>query len=117
MVKLLIAKNIATSPTDAITFLTRFVDQRTAHEQGGPLLRSLCSPRLLFAFVHCDTIQRREGPPRLGGLIGGLPMVRATMNGALSCARLARRDCPERAESLLTKTLEFVPHSRTYPSR
>ena len=35
VVKLLIAKNIATSPPDAITFLSRLVDQRTAHEQGG----------------------------------------------------------------------------------
>jgi hypothetical protein len=35
VVKLLIAKNIATSPTDAITFLSRLVDQRTAHKQGG----------------------------------------------------------------------------------
>ena len=49
-VKLLIAKNIATSPTDAITFRSRLVDQRTAHEQGGPLLPSLCSPLLFFAF-------------------------------------------------------------------
>jgi putative addiction module component (TIGR02574 family) len=60
VVKLLIAKNIAHSPTDAITFLSRPVDQRTAHEQGGPLLPSLCSPRLPFAFVNCDDIQRRE---------------------------------------------------------
>jgi hypothetical protein len=35
VVKLLIAKNIATSPTEAITFLSRLVEQRTAHEQGG----------------------------------------------------------------------------------
>ena len=34
-VKLLIAKDIATSPTDEITFLSRLVDQRTAHEQRG----------------------------------------------------------------------------------
>jgi hypothetical protein len=35
VVKLLITKNIATSPTDAITFLSRLVDQGTAHEEGG----------------------------------------------------------------------------------
>jgi hypothetical protein len=62
VVKLLIAKNIATSPTEAITLLSRPVDQRTAHEQGGPPLPSLCSPRLPFAFVNCDGIQRRESP-------------------------------------------------------
>jgi hypothetical protein len=50
VVKLLIAKNIATSATAAITFLSRLVDQRTAHERGGPLLRTLCSPLLFFAF-------------------------------------------------------------------
>jgi hypothetical protein len=61
-VKLLIAKKIATSPTDPITFLPQLVDQRTAHEQWGPLLPSLCSPRLPFAFVDCDGIQRRESP-------------------------------------------------------
>ena len=49
-VKLLIAKYIAASPTDAITFLSQLVGQRIAHEQGGPLLPSLCSPRLPFAF-------------------------------------------------------------------
>jgi hypothetical protein len=59
-VKLLIAKNIATSPTDAITFLSRLVDQRTAHEQGGPLLPSLCSPLLFFAFADSAGVQRSE---------------------------------------------------------
>jgi hypothetical protein len=54
------AKNIAASPADAITFCLRLVDQRTTHEQGGPLLRSLCSPRLFFAFVNSSSIQRRE---------------------------------------------------------
>jgi hypothetical protein len=44
VVKLLIAKNIATSPADAITFLAPLVGQRAAHEQGGPLLPGLCSP-------------------------------------------------------------------------
>jgi len=60
VVKLLIAKNIATSPTDAITFLSRLVDQRTAHEQGGPLLPSLCSPLLFFAFADSAGVQRSE---------------------------------------------------------
>jgi hypothetical protein len=60
-VKSLIAKNIATSPTDAITFLSRLVDQRTAHEQGGPLLPSLCSPLLFFAFRgFCRRPEERE---------------------------------------------------------
>jgi hypothetical protein len=59
-VKSLIAKNIATSPTDAITFLSRLVDQRTAHEQGGPLLPSLCSPLLFFAFADSAGVQRSE---------------------------------------------------------
>ena len=57
-VNMLITKNIATPPTDAITFLSWLVDQRTAHEQGGPLLPSLCSPRLFFAFVDSDRVQR-----------------------------------------------------------
>src|SRR5436309_15899043 len=35
VVKLLIAKYIATAPIDAITFLSRLIDQRTAHEQRG----------------------------------------------------------------------------------
>src|SRR5687767_13078147 len=35
VVKLLIAKNIATSPTDAMTSVSRLVAQRTAREQGG----------------------------------------------------------------------------------
>ena len=43
VVKLLIAKNIATSPTEAITFLSRPVDQRTAHEQGDHCSR-VCVP-------------------------------------------------------------------------
>ena len=50
-VKLLIAKNIATSPTDAITFLSRLVDQRTAHEQGGTTAPESVFPLLFFAFV------------------------------------------------------------------
>ena len=54
VVKLLIAKNIATSPTDAITFLSQLVEQRTAHEQGGPLLQGLWSPRFFFAFVDFE---------------------------------------------------------------
>lgn len=58
--KLLIAKNIAASPTGAITFRSRLVDQRTAHEEGGPLLPSLCSPLLFFAFADSDRVQRRE---------------------------------------------------------
>ena len=58
-VKLLIAKNIATLPIDAITFLSRLVDPQTAHEQGGPLLPSLCSPLLFFAFADSDGIQKR----------------------------------------------------------
>lgn len=58
-VKLQIAKNIATSPADAIAFRSRLFDQRTAHEQGGPLLRSLCSPRLFFAFVPSGGIHER----------------------------------------------------------
>ena len=64
VVKLLIAKNIATSPTDAITFLSRLVDQRTAHEQGGPLLRSLCSPLLFFA-LRVLKASKRRGSARL----------------------------------------------------
>ena len=60
VVKLLIAMNIATSPIDAITFLSRLVDQRTAHEQGGPLLPSLCSPLLFFAFVNLEGVQEEE---------------------------------------------------------
>ena len=59
-VKSLIAKNIATSPNDAITFLWRLVDQRTAHEQGGPLLPSLWSPLLFFAFADSAGVQRSE---------------------------------------------------------
>ena len=59
-VKLLIAKNIATSPADAITFLSQLVDQRTRTSKGGPLLRSLCSPLLFFAFVNFTSIQRRR---------------------------------------------------------
>jgi hypothetical protein len=60
VVKLLIAKNIATSRTDGITSLAPLVDRRTAHAQGGPLLRSLCAPRLFFAFLNSSSIQRRE---------------------------------------------------------
>jgi hypothetical protein len=60
VVKLLIAKNIATSPTDAITFLSRPVDQRTVHEQGGPPLPSLCSPLLFFAFMASAASRGRE---------------------------------------------------------
>jgi hypothetical protein len=62
VVKLLIAKNIATSRTDGITSLAPLVDRRTAHAQGGPLLRSLCSPRLFFAFVN--PASSREGRAR-----------------------------------------------------
>jgi hypothetical protein len=62
VVKLLIAKNFVTSPTDAITLFSQLVGPRTAHEPGGPLLPSLCSPRLPFAFVDCEAIQRRESP-------------------------------------------------------
>src|SRR5687768_13990042 len=60
VVKLLIAKNIATSPIDAITFLSRLIDQRTAPSIGGPVLPGLCSPLLFFAFGDSDCIQRRR---------------------------------------------------------
>src|SRR4051812_24296679 len=63
-VKSQIAKNIATSSTDAITFLSRLVDQRTAHEQGGPLLPSLCSPLLSFA-LRVLRASKRRGSARL----------------------------------------------------
>ncbi len=64
VVKLLITRDIATSPPDAITFLSRLVDQRTAREHGGPLLPSLCSPLLFFAFVNSTSIRRRESSRR-----------------------------------------------------
>ena len=56
-VKLLIAKNIATSPTDAITFLSRLVDPRTAHEQGGTTAPESVFPLLFFAFVGAGSLQ------------------------------------------------------------
>jgi hypothetical protein len=62
-VKSLIAKNIDTSPTDAMTFLSRLLDQRTAHEQRGPLLPSLCSPRPFFASAN-SKVARRGGMSR-----------------------------------------------------
>ena len=53
--------NIATSPIDAITFLSRLVDQRTAPSIGGPLLPTLWSPRLFFAFA--DLVASRAEKP------------------------------------------------------
>jgi hypothetical protein len=43
VVKLLSAKHIATSPTDAITSLSQLAGQRTAHEQGDHCSR-VCVP-------------------------------------------------------------------------
>ena len=60
VVKLLIAKNIATSPTDAITFLSRLVDQRTAHEQGGTTAPESVFPPPFLRFRDSDGIQRRR---------------------------------------------------------
>ena len=60
-VKLLIAKNIATSPTDAITFLSRLVDQRTAHEQGGTTAPESVSPPPFLRFRRfCRRPEERE---------------------------------------------------------
>jgi hypothetical protein len=50
VVKLLIAKNIAVSPVDAITFLSRLIDQRTAHEQRGTTAPESVFPPLFLRF-------------------------------------------------------------------
>jgi hypothetical protein len=60
VVKLLIAKNIATSPTDAITFFSQLVDQQTAHQQGGTTAPGSVFPLLFFAFVCSGSLQGRK---------------------------------------------------------
>jgi hypothetical protein len=60
VVKSLIANNIATSPSSRNHVDPRRVDHRTAHEPGGPLLPSLWSPRLFFAFVYSGGLQGTE---------------------------------------------------------
>jgi len=50
VVKLLIAKNIATSPADEITFLTRLVDQRTATSKGGTTAPESVVPPFFLRF-------------------------------------------------------------------
>jgi hypothetical protein len=62
VVKLLTAKSIATAPGDASTLRCGEFEHRIAHERGGPLLPSLWSPRLFFAFADSDCIQRGERP-------------------------------------------------------
>jgi hypothetical protein len=52
VVKLLIAKNIASSPIDAITLLSRLIYSDPRTSKGGPLLPGLCSP-LLSWLLRC----------------------------------------------------------------
>ena len=61
VVKLLIAKNIATHRRDAITLLCGELITEPRMSQGGPLLPSLWSPRSFFAFVI--QVHRKEGRP------------------------------------------------------
>ena len=62
VVKLLMVKNIATSPTDAITFLSWLVISELRTSKGGPLLPGLCSPRFFFAFAI--PVHRQEARSR-----------------------------------------------------
>jgi hypothetical protein len=86
VVKLLIAKNIASSPIDAITLLSRLIYSEPRTSKGGPLLPRLCSPLLFFAFV-ASAVSRGREPARESAIIGRLPMVLARGLKTTLCVR------------------------------
>ena len=64
VVKLLITKNIATSPLTQSRSSRGLLISEPLTSKGGPLLPSLCSPLLFFAFVNSSSSQGRESSLR-----------------------------------------------------
>ena len=69
--KLLIAKNIASSPIDAITLLSRLIYSEARTSKRGPLLPRLWSPLLFFAFV-ASAVSRGREPACESAIVGRL---------------------------------------------
>ena len=63
VVKSVIAKNIATLPTTQSRSARGSLIREPRTSKGGPLIPSLCSPRLFFAFVDAGGVQ---GPEKSG---------------------------------------------------
>ena len=72
VVKLLIAKNIASSPIYAITLLSRLIYSEARTSKRGPLLPRLWSPLLFFAFV-ASAVSRGREPACESAIVGRLP--------------------------------------------
>ena len=117
VVKLLIAKNIATSPADAITLLSQLVDQRTAHEQGGPLLPGLCSP-ISLRFRSVSVVPKGNGSRDYSrGSTGSLSRARTPNTHSwmrLNGSRRTNRSSPSTPQCKLAQRQRPLPRKPTF---